>query len=70
MQVRIRLLDGKQFVIRRNQVFQLNETERRAMLEDSEEFEEAVEFYTLMAPEISFADIDTVIKYEFQQMRR
>ena len=69
-QARIKLLDGKEFVIRRNQVFQLNEAERRAMLEDKEEFEEAVEFYTLMAPEIRFDDVDTVIKYEFQQLRR
>jgi hypothetical protein len=65
--VRIRLLDGKEFTISRNQIFQLTEEERRAMLSDPEEFATTVEFYSLMAPHLTFDDIDSLIVREFQK---
>ena len=63
--VRIRLLDGKEFKVDRETLFQLTESERRKMLGESPEFYGAVEFYRLLLPGSKFESVDDVIGHEF-----
>ena len=63
--VRIRLLDGKELEIARNQIFQLSETSRREMLSHDDEFEEIQAVYRFMVPSCEFEDVDSIIKQEY-----
>lgn len=64
-QARIELFGGKQFPIRRNQIFQLTREERQAMLEDVKEFNSTIELYETMDPSLNLESIQSVLDHEF-----
>lgn len=64
-QIRIRFLDGKEFTVNREDIFQLTRPERMEELCDKDHLEAILQFYNLTSSKNEFTNREMVLNFEF-----
>lgn len=64
-QIRIRFLDGKEFTVNREDVFQLTRSERMEELCDDDQLSAIMQFYSMTSSNNEFTNRETVLNHEF-----
>ena len=63
--IRVRLMDEKEFVVRRNQIFQLTRDEREKALRNHQTLTEISNIYSLMDDSRNWATVNDILLVEF-----